>query len=441
MNLHPLLSAVRARLGIFLLALVATVATAVVVTLKLPKTYTATMSLLVDSKQEQSLSTVPQIPTQERVSYLQTQADIISSQRVSRKVVEALNLAEDQARRAEFDRLKQKGGGSIEDLLADDLLTSLKVRTSQSSLISISFSAANPKFAAAVANAFGKAYIDTMLELRVEPAREAAEWFDEQLRTLRANLQTKLREYHKQLAQEAMAVGNRARGPDGALRINPAREDPLIQKLEADLVNGEAKLRELATRYGPNHPAYRSQLSENESLRERFESEMSKAVTALDVWKRQRREWETGPGASLAAQQDRLVRLTEDRNELTVLKRDVESAERAYDTAMQRFVVSQVESRANQTSISVLYPAGIPRYPSSPKLRLNIALSIVAGGILGVGIATMLEISKRRVRSRHDLDNEFDVPLIAVLSAWRPRRTLPALARLTGPRRALPKPS
>src|SRR5262249_13221641 len=142
MNLHPLLSAVRARLGIFLLALVATVATAVVVTLKLPKTYTATMSLLVDSKQEQSLSTVPQIPTQERVSYLQTQADIISSQRVSRKVVEALNLAEDQARRAEFDRLKQKGGGSIEDLLADDLLTSLKVRTSQSSLISISFSAA-----------------------------------------------------------------------------------------------------------------------------------------------------------------------------------------------------------------------------------------------------------------------------------------------------------
>ena len=442
MNLYPLLSPVSARFGIFLLALVATVACAVLVTLKLPKSYTATMSLLIDAKQEQSLSAAPQIPTQERISYLQTQADIISSPRVSRKVVEALNLAEDPARRAEFDRLKHKGG-SIEDLLAEDLLAGLKVRTSQSSLISISFSASNPKFAAAVADAFGKAYIDTVLELRVEPAREAAAWFDEQLRTLRANLQAKLRDYQTQLAHEALAGGNRSRMADGspALRINPAREDPLIQKLEADLVNGETKLRELATRYGPNHPAYQSQLSENQSLRERFEAEMAKAVTALNGWNREKREWEQGLSASLAARRARMAELTEDRNELTVLRRDVESAERAYDTAMQRFVVSQVESRANQTSIGVLNAAAIPREPSSPKVRLNIALSIVAGTILGVGIATVLEISKRRVRSRQDLDNAFGVPMIASLSAWRPGGALPALARLTGPRRALPKPN
>src|SRR6266705_2643272 len=61
--------------------------------------------------------------------------------------------------------------------------------TSQSNVIQVSFSAADPRRSAAIANAFAKAYVNTMLELRVEPTREAAAWFDEQLKGLRANLE------------------------------------------------------------------------------------------------------------------------------------------------------------------------------------------------------------------------------------------------------------
>jgi uncharacterized protein involved in exopolysaccharide biosynthesis len=436
MNFYIFLSALRARSGVFALVLTVTVLSALAVSLLLPKTYTATMSLLLDSKQEQSLSNLqPLIPPQERISYLQTQADIITSRRVARKVVQDLKLADSPRLRADFAETAAKGG-VIEDWLAENLRAQLKVKTSQSSIINVTYSAADAQFSALVANAFGKAYIDTVLELRVEPAREAATWFEEQLGSLRANLQAKLAEYHSQQARDVLGrrliSDNQAGGRD-----NPARDDPLIQKLQADLVTGDAKLQELATRYGPNHPAYRGQLSENQSLREKLDAEMSKAATRLDSSARQSRLREAGLTAALAAQRARLLELKENRYELTVLKRDVESAERAYDTAMQRFVVSQVESRANQTNVVVLNPAVAPSTPSSPKIALNVALSLVVGTTLGIGIVLLMEMRNRRVRSRDDLNNEFNVPTIAVLSAWRPAGT-PLLGRLGGGARALP---
>src|SRR5258705_1993614 len=204
MSFFVCLSALRARAGIFALVLTVTVLTTIAVSLLLPKSYTATMSLLLDSKQEQSLSNLqPLIPPQERISYLQTQADIITSQRVARKVVQDLKLADSPRLQADFADTPAKGG-VIEDWLAENLRAQLKVKTSQSSIINITYSAADPQLSALVANAFGKAYIDTVLELRVEPAREAAAWFEEQLRSLRANLQAKLADYHGQQARDVL---------------------------------------------------------------------------------------------------------------------------------------------------------------------------------------------------------------------------------------------
>jgi uncharacterized protein involved in exopolysaccharide biosynthesis len=139
----------------------------------------------------------------------------------------------------------------------------------------------------------------------------------------------------------------------------------------------------------------------------------------------------------MAAQRHRVLDLKEDRNELTVLRRNVESAERAYDTAMQRFVVSQVDSRANQTNITILSPAVAPRDPSRPRVFFNIALSVVVGAMLGIGMVLLAEMFDRRVRSRSDLYLA-EVPMLAVLNTWQPARQ-----RLLGrsrSRRALPNP-
>jgi polysaccharide biosynthesis transport protein len=474
-NLNLFFSALRARFGVFALALLTTVLAATVVSLLLPKSYKATASLLVDANKdhEQSLSTVL-IPQRERINYIQTQMDVITSERVALKVVQDLKLAESPTSRAAFEK-DTKGEGSIEDWLVEKLLQKLKVETSQSNVVQVSFSAADPQYSALVANAFAKAYMNTMLELRVEPTRHAAAWFDEQLKSLRAILedaQAKLTEYHQQRgiisADERLDVENTRLAEissqlvkaqeqtfDLENREGQAREflkrgaspeqlpdvlsNPHVQKLSADLLHAEARLQQLATQYGANYPLYQRQLSENRSLREKLDAEMNKVVAGIANSKRQSRQREMQLNRALAEQRERLLKLKQDRNELMVLTRNMETAQRTYEAAMQRAVVSQVESRASQTNVALLNPAIVPRKPSSPKLVLNIALSVVVGMMLGIGLVILMEMLDRRVRSPDDLGNEWNVPLIGVLNAWQPARN-PLLGRSSDARHALPSP-
>jgi uncharacterized protein involved in exopolysaccharide biosynthesis len=164
---------------------------------------------------------------------------------------------------------------------------------------------------------------------------------------------------------------------------------------------------------------------------------MRKVAAGIASSARQSRQREADLVKALAAQRARLLELKENRNEFTVLRRNVESAEKAYDTAMQRQVVSEVESRASQTNVTVLNPAAVPGKPSQPKIALNIALSVVVGTMLGIGIVMLMELSDRRVRSRSDLNLE--VPLLAVLNTWQPAGNR-LLVQPSAGARALPNP-
>jgi hypothetical protein len=44
----------------------------------------------------------------------------------------------------------------------------------------IAYTSEDPNFAAAAANAFAQSYIETSIELKTDPARQFARWFDEQ---------------------------------------------------------------------------------------------------------------------------------------------------------------------------------------------------------------------------------------------------------------------
>jgi len=476
MNLDLFLAAFRARIGVFAVVLAVTVLAATAVSLLMPETYRATASLLVDAKDEQSLSNAlrPLILPQERMNYMQTQMDVITSQKVARKVVRDLKLSENSTARARFEH-EAGGMGSIEDWLGESLLERLKVETSQSSIIQVSYSSRDPQFSAAVANAFSKAYIDTMLELRVEPTRQAAVWFDEQLKTLRASLedaQARLTDYHRQQGivsaderydvesvrlgelstqlgraqdqtfdwkareQQARDSLNQGASPD---KLPDIINNPFIQKLNTELLLGEAKLQELATQYGANYPLYQRQFSENQALREKLEAEMKKVVAGMENSKRQSRQREAELRAAMAAQRTQLLEDKVNRNELAVMTRNVETAQRTYDAAQQRFVVSQVDSRASQTNVTVLTPAIAPRKPYSPKIALNIALSVIVGTMLGIGIVILSEMLDRRVRLSNDLGLGLDAPLLAVLNTRHPSST-PLLGESNIAGRALPSP-
>ncbi len=475
MKIQQFLLAIRARFGLFVTVLLITVLTTVVVSMLLPKSYIATTSMLVDSKDEQSMSGTYTSPRQQ-IGYLQTQVDIVTSQKVAQKVVAELKLAENPLARAAFES-DVGGAGSIESWLAENLLKRLKVDTSQSSVIQLMFTAQDPKYAEAVVNGFAKAYMDTVLDLRVAPSRQTAAWFDEQLKGLRQNLdqaQAKQAAFQKEhgivnaddrfdvensrlaeLSTQLTLAQNQTYDASGRQQL--AREfidkgaspenvpdvaaSAFIQGLKNQVLAGEAKLQELSTQYGSNHPQYERQVSENRNLREKLDREMKQVVAGMENSARQARKREADIRAALEAQRRRVLGLRGNRTELQSYARDVESAQRAYDIATQRLMASKVESRASQTNVVVLSPATAPRTPARPKLALNAALSVVVGIILGLCMVFLREMTDRRVRSLDDVSGGLQVPLLGMLNARLPTPAQKRLPHLPGSAKALPNPS
>src|SRR5438105_3753104 len=133
MDINQFLLALRARRKAFALVMAATIVTALVVSLIVPKRYVSTATLLVDSRDEQQM-TSERFSPRERLGYLQTQADLIASGKVATRVSRELKLAQRPGVREEFER--DTGGiGNIDEWIAADLLKKLKVDTSASNVI------------------------------------------------------------------------------------------------------------------------------------------------------------------------------------------------------------------------------------------------------------------------------------------------------------------
>lgn len=466
MTIKQFLLALRGRLWIFFALLGGTILAAVVVTLLLPKTYVSTVSLFVDNADQQTLAGQPQDPRQ-RIGYMQTQVDLIQSPRVARKVVEDLHLADGPNVQAAYAR--SGGKGDVEDWIANNLLLGLKVDTTQSSVITVTYTAGDPKFAAQAANAFAKAYIDVTLALRTEPSKQAAAWFDDQLKSLRTQLddaQTKLAAYQREhgiiatderldveqqklqeLSNQQLRANDEMYGLAGrsgvASRTGEASPDvianPMVQALKTDLLRAEAELQQLSTRVGPRHPQYIQQKAQVDALRARVHQEESRIVGGARNATAASAAREAALKRDLERQRQRVIELRDARAQAATLIRDVDTAQKAYEAAQQRYLVNKVESGARMTNVNVLSPAVEPSKPAKPKKALNIALGVIVGLMLGLGAVFLLELLDRRVRSSDDLVITLGetAPLLGQLKPWRPAGLLGG----PGSTRALPSPT
>ena len=178
MNFVQFLAILRARyklaLGVFGVIVVA----ALVLSLVWPKSYTASATVVIDASKPDPLAAVLYAGGV-NPSLIATQIDVIQSDRVAFKVVRNLKLTENPQIREQW-QAATKGEGSIEQWLGTVFQRALDVKPSrESNVVTVTYKAADPKFAAALANAFVQAYLETNIEMKVEPARLYSSFFDQ----------------------------------------------------------------------------------------------------------------------------------------------------------------------------------------------------------------------------------------------------------------------
>ncbi len=473
MTLVQFIRIIRARIWIVLLALIVTTASAVALSIVLPKKYSATSSLFIDFGGIDRVAG-RELSSQMAPEYIATQLDILRSRKVAYKVVNSLDLADDPETREAFTE-DTGGRGSIQDWLAGGLLEKLAIDVSpDSSIIKLTYTSSKPKRAADIANAFAQHYMATNLELKVNPARQTADWFDDQTKSLLAQLEkaqaklsafqqekgiiasdekmdadnTRLIELTTQLVQaQNQAFDNQNRASqikDLVSRGGSAEALPevlassFIQNLKGDLLRAEAKLQELSAHLGKNHPQYQRAQAEADSLRKKLNEQIKTVTTGVGNVNKLSQQRESELRNAIAEQKTKMLAGRRDREAAAVLTKAVEQAQKSYDTALERYFQTSLQSRVDQSNVELLTSAIEPIEPSFPKLPLNTALGIVLGGLLGLGIAFVLELSDKRVRSMDDIADVFGLPVLGSLDRGGAFSSGP---KLIGSMRALPNPS
>jgi chain length determinant protein EpsF len=407
------------------------------------KRYTASATVMLDARTPDQV-TLGAPNSSLPGGYMATQIELISSERVGRAVIRDLALAEEPKLRQVWQEI-DNGQGDFQAWLSEALAKGLTVRPAAvSNVLTISYVADSPEYAAKMANAYVKAYVDTSLDLRTERVRQFGGFFDARAKELKSDLeraQARLSDYQQKngilvgddklnveasrlaelntqllMAQTVAAeVAGRVRQAGRQTdQLQEVWKNPAVAALDAEVTREEVRLRELRSRLGENHPQLVEQDVRLAELKARLATEKGRAVSnvGFDTSASQNRVAQIS--AALESQRAKLLRMQAHREQYAVLQRDVERAQHDYDAMQQRVNVAGIESQNTHTNVTVLKTASRPLAPSSPDLLKNIGVSVLVGLLLGVGLVVGLEQLDRRLRTIDDLA-ELKQPMLVSL--------------------------
>jgi polysaccharide biosynthesis transport protein len=453
MVLGHLFRIIKARWAVVLFIFLATLLTTIAVSLILPKKYTAMTTLTVDLQGDNSVLGGQMASPYSIQAYLATQSEVIKSERVISKVIQSLGLETNPAF-VNAVNSEAPGEGTLRNKIVDALQRKLEVQFSrEGSTLNIAYESGDPSTVANVVNAFAEGYIETTLDLKTEPARNFNKWFEAQTKTYREQLEqaqkrlsaaqqasgivaseerydvenARLNELSQQLvlAQTArIESSSRAAnsGRNGRESSVDVVGNALLQTLKADLGRAESRLDQMSSRLGTAHPEFVSAKAEVNSLRARLDSETGKVTGSISTTNTINQQRESELRSAVEAQKTKVLKLREGRNQVSIIEREVQSAQRSLDLVSQRYTETNLQSQSKQSNVSVLTRATRPLEPSRPKPMLNGIIGGFIGLFLALLAALTLEMMQKPLRDSEDLLQASGVPVLAVLPAASSRR-------------------
>jgi capsular exopolysaccharide synthesis family protein len=451
---HVLLRRRRLLLAVF----AAIVALATLRTLLTRPVYEATAQLLIEKQNPNVLNF--QGVTEERAGtgiddYYQTQYKLLQSRSLARRVVESLNLLND----AEYGGPRPKH--EIEAILAlpagqspdiEGAITDLLARTSvrpvrNSRLVNVSVASGRPELAANATNALAHLYIQQSLDLRFETSSEAGQWLGTQIEEQRKKAEEadhRLQELKRQeglvnieerrtlldqrLKELGTALNERkterlqkeALWRQMASASNPEElpevmRSGLVQSLRIELASLERQQAQLLERYLDQHPEVVKVRNQIQDTRSKIRSEAQRVIRAAENDYKAAAAQESSVFSALETAKQETLQLGAKAVSYDTQKREVDAARQVLDGLMARAKQTDVASELKSTNIRIVDPAVVPSSPIKPRKIRDIALGILLGAFLSVGLAFFLEYLDNTLKTPDDVRQHLGAPLLGVV--------------------------
>lgn len=187
-----------------------------------------------------------------------------------------------------------------------------------------------------------------------------------------------------------------------------------VEPIKSQLATEQQKLAELREELGPKHPVYLSQLEKTAELEKILKTEAHRAEREVDEQYQATLAKERRYAAEIERLKQEAFELGPKAIEYKRYRRKYKHAEDNYNLVLSRLQTNDISSRNREINIRPHTSARTAKLVA-PRMRLNVALAMLLSLIVGVGLAFGLEQLDQTVRAGEALEIAVKAPLLGVI--------------------------
>jgi capsular exopolysaccharide synthesis family protein len=447
-ELRHYLNLLRKRWRMVAAVLIASGAIAFVYTIRQPKIYEATCSLVLEDRAPQILESVKDVIDLGGGSYqfMQTQFRIIRSQEIAQKVLDRVGP---EPARPDEDGQRPSRQDQVQALLGSVKVAGLR----ESRIANIGVRNRDPDYAARVANAFADAYVERNLDFKLEGARSASSWLGEQTVDLRKKLEDselalyKFKKDHSLLdlglddrqgmnRQNVQTLNSKltdikarrievesirklivAAKNDIAEKesLPEIRDNPVVTKLRENYLDLLKLKADLESRYGDKHPKIDNIQQQLQATRREYNRELDEVLKAFDKRYQAILETESALNKWMHQEKNLALDLAKLEVEYRPMARDAENNVKVFGQVTQRHKEIDLTGLMRANNVRVLDRALGPGVLVGPKLKFNMLAGLVLGLVAGLLLAIAIDALDNTVKTPEAAEELIGAPLLGVL--------------------------
>jgi polysaccharide biosynthesis transport protein len=325
-----------------------------------------------------------------------------------------------------------------------------------SRIVEISYMSENPGLAMKIANSVAQAYINELLDMRMEVSGYSIKWMTKKAEEQKEKLESSenaLQKYQRQhgivtiedkvtvIPERLSELSSRLTTSEaerkqlndvysqivslqgGALETIPAiATNAAVDSINKQILVVEQNISELSKKFGTKHPSMITAIDELKGLKGKKAEEIQKAVQTIKNRYLLSKSNEDNLRSLLDQTKSEAANLSEKHIQLGILKREVEANRNLYDSLVGKLKEKGITEENQTVDVWVIEEAELPKIPAKPNKKRNILLALIGGLFGGIGLAFFLEYLDNTVKSPEDIEERFDVPVIGAISFLRDQK-------------------
>lgn len=403
-----------------------------------PKIYRATTRLQIDPESESSLNlgglSVQNLQAQQE--YLQTQYRNLLSRSLLNVVIRKERLTEDPRYQKHVDVAKA---------LADDI-TVAPIRMTR--LVDVSVEHTSQTKAASIANTLATEFIEWMAGQRQERTSRMLFFLRNQASGLEGEVSQAEQDLHNyrmrtkfvslekgdSIIAEALSqaqgryVEAKARAQVAQTAVDeldrhireqkpletfpPIASDSQVRSLQAQLATLENELAGLLKRYKDKHPNVIQVRSRIEETRQAIERAARSVAEVIRAEARLAKANEMAHAATVADWENRQMEWNRAKMEYDVLSRKAETKKALYNAILAKLSEMDIAQKDRVNNIRQVDPAVPPATYVKPNIPITLALGVVGGLGLALGLALFVNFLDDSIKSQDDVETYLRLPFL-----------------------------